>query len=47
MMANGSLSDRPFPPAAKRKRRRALHFWLYIIAVFVVALVVFDMVGLP
>jgi hypothetical protein len=47
MMADGSLSDRSFPPAAKRKRRRALQFWLYVIAVFVVALLIFDAVGLP
>ena len=45
IMAHDSLIDRSTAPAAKRKRLRALRFWLYTIAVFLVALAVFDMIG--
>jgi len=37
--------DRSTVPAAKRKRRRALHFWLYNIGIFIGALVILDMVA--
>ena len=37
--------DRSTVPAAKRKRRRALHFWLYNFGIFFVVLVVLDAVS--